>query len=309
MIKQTNLFVHHGLLWWIFLACFWYILPLANVIGACQESQISSHCLPCIIGISQGKADLTLPREIPDGQIWRYGMGVPFQVAPTIAGLFCNIGCNGGHDFEMGTDVVLFDQLSEISSNNAIPIARSHEELNPRNGKPYIIAKYTMRGGFVPFGAKRTDGSAHPHAGTGFGICLAVGFRKDMSIKPWRDEDSFSCLNFYQFSYDGEKFRVNSMDQDSNFHLPGGWKFHSLGMVNAVASNDDLLFTMAGSKPDSGLMAGVVRFQRKEEKWQPVSFTPIAPNGSEPSLVRDQGETWLFSARDRKKRHYCLEIR
>ena len=296
--------------------CRWRLLLIVGLSVACaplaceageasrsrQEATAGSSGL---LRITRGGADLPAPPAPPPEQIWRYGMGMPFQAGPMTAWLFCNIGRDGtpGQDFEMGTDVVLFDDLGRIDPARAVAIARVHEEFNPRNRQAYIVAKYTMRGGFVPLGAKRTDGTAHPHAGTGFGICEAVGFRKDMGTKPYRDPDSFHYIEFHQFSYDGNEFRVLNMERRRDFELGDGWKVYLPGMTAAVADGDDLLFAMAGRKPGFPPTAGVARFQRKANAWQPVSFTAVTgpPDAYfEPSLARDNDGRLVFSARGPK---------
>ena len=84
-----------------------------------------------------------------------------------------------GTDFEVGTDMILLSDLSQLSAANALPVSRNHEEIKPNSGRPSensVMVKYWIRGGFVPLGAKRQDGSSHPHAGTGFGFCWAISW-------------------------------------------------------------------------------------------------------------------------------------
>ena len=75
-----------------------------------------------------------------------------------------------GDDYEVGGDVILFDDISGSISSTPMAVFRNHEERNPHSNppnQPSIMVKYPMRGGFVPFQAKLSDGSPHPHAGTG----------------------------------------------------------------------------------------------------------------------------------------------
>ena len=56
---------------------------------------------------------LTALAENPPGEICRYGVAFPFQVAPRLAAVLCCLR-NEGHpvgDFENGSDVFLFDDL------------------------------------------------------------------------------------------------------------------------------------------------------------------------------------------------------
>src|SRR5688572_5598160 len=108
----------------------------------------------------------------------RYGVGTLFQVGPTTAALCCCLRVEGMPvgDFEDGSDVLLFDNISDIGAARAIPISRNEKYIDQKTNQPRIVIKYPIVGGFVPFGAKRADGSPHPHAGTGFGISEALDF-------------------------------------------------------------------------------------------------------------------------------------
>ena len=128
-----------------------------------------------IVEVSKGPVDLTIPA---DGEKFRYGNGFPFQAGPNTGGVFVNLRFEGFPvgDFEAGMDVVLFDDLENISSNQAVQITRSEQCKHPQTGKPRIIVKHSQKGGFVPFGAKRADGSPHPGAGSGFLLGEALNF-------------------------------------------------------------------------------------------------------------------------------------
>ncbi len=138
-----------------------------------------------LVSVTTGEADLKVPPDTPADKSWRYGLIFPFQVAPKMAAAFVNIRIrNGvmaparsGDDYEVGGDVVLFDNVAGTVTAPPVAVMRNHEEPNPNStppNQPSIMVKYPMRGGFVPAGAKKADGSPHPHAGTGFGINMAI---------------------------------------------------------------------------------------------------------------------------------------
>src|SRR5438552_10460448 len=160
--------------------------------------------------MTRGRADLTVPAEVPAGESWRYGLAFLFQVAPRRAALFANIRGKRGHDFEVGTDVVLFDDAERISSRGAVVVSRNEILTNPKSspaGKPAILVKFPIRGGFVPLGAKRSDGASHPHAGTGFGAAQVEGWTADRDA-PFRGAETYEYMELHQFAYDGTTFRV-----------------------------------------------------------------------------------------------------
>ena len=258
-----------------------------------------------IARVTMGPGDLSVPPGTPEGQVLRYGLGFPFQVAPKQAAVFCNLRVEGLPvvDFENGTDVILFDDLANIGADEAIPVSRNEEETDPASGNPRIVVKYPMIGGFVPLGARRADGSPHPHAGTGFGICQAISFPV---AKPgqfsWETERKHG-LEVHQLAYDGEEFRAARSDPTPGAPHPRvadtQWTIHAPGITNAVPDGDDLLQPVLANDGKVSV-SGVVRWQRRDGAWLPASFAPVTPRGEswcEPSLVRDGDRALLLCAR------------
>jgi hypothetical protein len=251
-------------------------------------------------GVTRGDADLISPPGVPAGEVWRYGLGFPMQISPTEAVLLCNIRMEGSGniDFEIGSDAVTFDNLGEISAENATPISRYETMIHPQKGK-IIVRKGPVIGGFVPLGAKLQDGREHPHAGTGFGMCWAISHQMD-------EQGQFDYLQYveryammFQFSYDEEGFRVVSRERvDASTLLPE-WKLAGNFITNAIPDGPDLLYVMI-ARVGKVAVAGFTRWQYKSGAWSPVSFTPVTGTEvtwSEPSLIREPDGGLLFSAR------------
>lgn len=258
-----------------------------------------------ITTITKGPADLVLPPGSETAGNMRYGLGFPFQVAPRRAAIFCNLRTEGIpiSDFENGTDVIIFSNLSDISAEGAIPISRNEKLVDPTSGKQHIIVKYPVVGGFVPLGARLKDGAAHPHAGTGFGICAALEFPTDENgFFTWNTK-FIRHLEFQQYTYDGHTFRVlRSQMTKAGSLLPvadSNWRIVQNGLTNAIPDGDDMLQPVVANNggPD---VSGVVRWRRRYGLWRPVSFVPVTPAGEswvEASLIRDLDGSLLFSAR------------
>ena len=81
-----------------------------------------------------------------------------------------------GSDFAGGADVFIFDDINAIKVQDAIPLYRNTEEINPVNNKPSIMVKYGTVGGFVPLAQKNNNGKLHPFAGTGFGVSSVISY-------------------------------------------------------------------------------------------------------------------------------------
>ncbi len=262
-----------------------------------------------ITGITKGKADLIVPPDTPPGEVWRYGVGFPFQVGPRTAGLFCNIRKEGtgNIDFEIGTDVVLFDDLSKIGDAKPIPLSRYEKGVHPDFGKT-ITRKGPVIGGFVPFGAKRADGSPHPHAGSGFGLAVAIIHAVDENGHFDYRDGKKNSLELFQLAYDGKDFRIlGKEDMECEDLLPNSdWILPNHFITSAIPDGQDLLYAMVARKKNDDrtaagvTVAGVTRWRHGAKGWRPISFTPVTGQDvtwSEPSLIRDVDGGLLMSAR------------
>ena len=276
-----------------------------------------------LVSVTRGEADLAVPPDTPSDKSWRYGLIFPFQVAPRMAAAFVNIRIrNGvmapsrsGDDYEVGGDVILFDSVSGTNTSTPVVVFRNHEEPNPNSNppnQPSIMVKYPMRGGFVPFQAKLSDGSPHPHAGIGFGTNVAIarhpGDPKSASGGGvYEGTESYSYMEVYQFAYSDGQFQVKSSERVVEQDLIPGWWVSNGALTNAIPDGEDLLLaTTAGKieripKPGERVPsgAGVVRWQREAGLWRAVSFVPVTGHDSstESSLIRDLDGSLLLSAR------------
>ena len=63
-----------------------------------------------------------------------YGVGRVFQVGPRLAGIVLNVRAGGVNviDFEMGADLILFDDVHRIDVSKALPLKRNERILHPR---------------------------------------------------------------------------------------------------------------------------------------------------------------------------------
>lgn len=261
--------------------------------------------------------------DAPPGKIWLYQCASPIQVSSTQAALFVNVreALAQGVDFEVGNDVVVFGGLDEIATATPVVANRNHTEPNPNaGGQAATMVKYPIRGGFVPLGAKRRDGTPHPHAGTGFGLSLAQAWKTLQSGPPPYLQNSYAgaeahgYLEFQQFEFDGRRFSVTHTDRVPFGKLLEGWHISNGGLTNALADGDDLLVAMVGKSQQrdrerfSG--SGILRFRRDGRRWRPVSFDPVPQlaHTIEPSLVRDLDGRLLASARGSGDRRHNVCI-
>ena len=107
---------------------------------------------------------------------------------------------------------------------SAIP-TRTH----PARGR--LSSSIPFAAGFVPFGALRPDGSAHPHAGTGFAINQAIAWRTEGLKEPpygmnmFRGAETYQYFEVHQLAYDGKTFRATKTDRVSTENLVPAGRF------------------------------------------------------------------------------------
>ena len=294
--------------------------------GASAAESARRRTPPGKIEVTRGGVDFRNSPHAPGGKTWVYQINLPFQVAKGKAGTFANLreAKAPGIDFEIGADVVLFDNLINGGQVESVPLSRNHEERNPNSNPPgqgALIVKYPVRGGFVPFGALRPDGSAHPHAGTGFAINQAIAWRTEGLKEPpygmnmFRGPETYQYFEVHQLAYDGKTFRVTKTDRVSTENLVPGWTILDGGMTNAIPDGDDFLVGMTGGKIDAATLktqgpevataggAGVMRWKREGNIWRATAYVPVTgvDGAFEPSLIRDVDGTLLFCGRGSKQ--------
>ena len=285
-----------------------------------------------IVRVTRGPADLVLPRAgdgLRDADEFRYGLGHVFQAGPNQAGLLCNLRFEGlpAGDFEAGMDVVVFDDTQKISSTNAVPVTRTVKYADRVTGQWRIVLKHLAVGGFIPFGARRADGSPHPHAGTGFGFCEALDFPMKGSgpnygyySKRDKTKGMVRTTEVQQLTFDGKEFKVPRVDtytEAKPLWAPGcKWKITCPPLRMGIPDGDDLLVGVVATSNDASVLfsapqaAGVSRWCRVGGRWQPVEFTPVflsrvakqrpdrpLVEAMEPTLIRDLDGAMLFTVR------------
>ncbi len=258
-----------------------------------------------------------------DSKSWRVGCGQPVQLGPTLAALFCDIQLEDGPDNTGGCRIVLFDDLDRIGHGENIALSQNNEIIgDPASGQ----ARMAMKGGawvwFVPEGARRADGSPHPHAGTGFGVggILLLPVRKDLTLERSAFYNAEHRKIIYQFEFGRSGFRIASERQYCLDDLPVvptvpiteqmlavrardvfRWRLSGPGLGAGVADGDGMLMPAmavsarpgATGEKSSSIAAGVMRWEVSTDGvWQPVSFTPIAISVGEGGELGWE-QTWM----------------
>ncbi len=287
-----------------------------------------------ILRVTRGPADLRIPIDTPARdraidlgwhlpgapveETWRYGVTAPFQVGPRTGGLFVNVrrDYGPGIDFEIGNDVVLFDDDSQIHERRMVPLTRLELSRNPRSSPPgerCVLIKQRTMGGFIPLGSKRGDGSPHPHAGTGCAINQAIAWplhnndlhdsfgTEPLRRQPFQGSASYAYWELHQLAYDGETFRILETEHIPIEALIPGMIIGNTGLQSAIPDGDDLLTTL--SRRDG---CGVSRWTRTNNRWRPVSYIPVTgtQGSGEPSLIQDIDGSWLIGVRGRNEAEY-----
>jgi hypothetical protein len=151
-----------------------------------------------------------------------YELGKSFQLDQRHALLVASMDEQGGGDLCVGNDGFIFEKISEIAPEKAIPINFPDPDYKLRNapGRAFL-AKYPVTGGFVPLGATLDDGRPHPAAGTGILVSDAVTFSLD---KTSADSSSETIMEFIQLRWDGRSLKIQDktlIDQALSYKISG----------------------------------------------------------------------------------------
>lgn len=242
---------------------------------------------------------LHLYPDAPNGEQWIFQAGCPFQISPTEAAISANIrlGKTRVVDLEVGSDFVIFDDLETLDTSRLVPTVRGGVKKHPRTGDEVYMSFSIAMPGFVPLGAKRDDGSDHPHAGTGFGIAFSHGFptklaeNEDTHIDV--KDDICGEVHLMQLSYDGKTFKVTDVEVfDDREYIKGTASLFGFWGA-AIPSGDDLI-TLFDSGSFEKWDTGFVRWRRGDDgKWSMAEHKVHWENTCESSLLRDQDGSLL----------------
>ncbi len=118
-----------------------------------MSSSTRTTTQPGITGVTHGGCLVPAPSHVPDGEYWRYGVGFPFQLSATRAGIFANIHRVSAHtwDYEAGTDCLLFDDLRTLVAGVRRPdFPQPSRSASASPARIVVMVKYPDHGGFVP---------------------------------------------------------------------------------------------------------------------------------------------------------------
>ena len=194
-----------------------------------------------------------------------YEVGKLFQLDREHGLLVASLREEGGHDFEVGNDGLVFKNLQELAPEKAIAINRLDANYRLKsNGAPAIQGRFPVSGAFVPLGAKLPDGRTHPAAGTGILFSGTLTFLPDRTQgHPQAGKDDRE-IEVVQLRWDGSSLRVTGRDFVRQF---AGVDVGRVGLSNAIADGAGLLCPFAA---DDGSYVVVVRFEFDRNAWKAV---------------------------------------
>ena len=205
----------------------------------------------------------------------------------------------GVGDFENGSDVVLFNDLSKITGDAPVRVARN-EKWTTSSGEKRILVKFPDIGGFVPLGAKRPDGSPHPYAGTGFSFCEALEFPMAEDGKFSWEAKSLPQVEVHQLAFDGRTFRVVKHRPAPPRPAPDDRRLRLAPGHARLDHCDPGRRRPPAGCPSQGPGDDRLRHCPLEAAvghWQPVSFARVTVGCSEPTLIPDRDGMLLVTAR------------
>ncbi len=248
---------------------------------------------------------------LPEGQKGVCGLGRLWQLSPTQAGLIANIRSWGTchFDLELGNDLIVLDNLDRNAGRSSVPLNRTGPHHDPETDETYFLSKYGMTGGFVPLNALRADGSPHPYAGTGFGICHVHGYETDdngglINGTPncRLGASGFHRAEMQQYRFDGETFEVLDSRLFALDEFLRGWNAANFHLGGFVADGDDILLGICAHRTDEEPVRTphLGRFTCRDGRWRLTELTLVSKDGrgfGKPSLARDADGALLYAAR------------
>jgi len=253
----------------------------------------------------------------PKDREWRYQIAVPVQLDPDTVGFLTNIRlCSvKSVDIEAGSDMIVTERGSYLVPKSVTVLNRSELEIHPDTRRPMFTVRYPFSAGFIPRGAKRADGSEHPHQGTGFGLCQSIGFPADKDGRilvrgEWEIEakDRYHKIELQQYRYDGRKFHIERSEVLDPSEIFQGYRLTGISLGPFIPEGDDLIGGSTYAKEER--ICGLSRWKRTDGKWMPCDFYPIpeALDFGESSVVRDCDGSLLFCARPGRDSSYANDI-
>lgn len=254
--------------------------------------------------ISHGQI-LRSPALQPEGTTGNvtYELGYCLQLDQSHCLLLASLDEQGGGDLCVGNDGFVFEHISDIKPDRAIPLNRVDPDYPMKNGRgKAFLAKFPAGGGFVPLDGKLPDGRTHPAAGTGFLVSTCVSFAQDKTSALTEPE---SMLELMQIRWDGQTLSVS----------PGVLVTQLLGLE---LSGDSAVSTCCNRGESLLLPLGVAgqicvfQFDWNGRQWiatdhgEPFTTNPccaslpgepykIGPGEMEPSLKKQDGRYLLYT--------------
>lgn len=279
-----------------------------------------------VVSVSRSKPALTVPAT---GEYFRYGTGYLMQVGPTQAALMANLRTEGFPvgDFEAGVDGFVFDDRKKIAAGRPTVITRTTKYADRVTGQWRIVLKHGTKGAFVPRGARRPDGSPHPHAGTGVTFCEALDFPMKGNgyyDKAAKTRGMVRTTEVQHLAFDGKALEVTGVEtftKSSPLRVAGTkWQVYCPSLRMGIPDGDDLLMAVVATTGDTSTWfaqphtAGLSRWRCVDGRWRPVEFHPVIADRParkphvvygktmpvmpiEPTVIRDVDGSFLFTTR------------
>ena len=133
----------------------WIVISLALLVALMPGAERSAPLTNGIADISRNKLVLTTPPDRRLSGSLRYALAFPFQADANTAGLMVMrmIEETPNYGFLDGSDVVLFDDLTQDSRKSIFAASRNEIEKGKTRIPQRLFLKSPLIGGFVPRGA------------------------------------------------------------------------------------------------------------------------------------------------------------
>jgi hypothetical protein len=194
-----------------------------------------------------------------------YELGKLFQLDRENSMLVASLREQGGHDFAVGNDAFVFQNLHDIVPEKAIPINRldPHYRLK-QSDAPAVQGRYPASGGFVPLGAMLPNGMPHPAAGSGILFSGALTFAPDRKEGHAQAAQEDRSIEVMHVRWNGAELRVTRRELITQI---AGVNVGRVALSNCLADGAGFLCPFAAH---DGSYIVVVRFEFTGGEWRAI---------------------------------------
>lgn len=221
-----------------------------------------------------------------------YGLGRIVQIDAHRAAVVANVRVVEAQatDFEDGSDVILFDDVSDISAKSATTLSANEPLANSQTDHPVTLIKYPSNMAFMPADANCAG------ARTGFALACVIGCDTTNNRISTKIHHG---IEVQQLSLRDGVIHVDHSEVLACDALMDGWRVVNVGLGGPVRDGESLWISVVAERAEQVRECVLMEWRFDGKRWRVESFVPFTDGESwyEPSVTRDESGRWIACAR------------